>query len=222
MPVTYRADSTNTGVSSSATGAVSAEVQVGDIQIASIIATSSGTTITAAPSGWTLIRGNTPTGFRTFQYWKVRASGDTSSPAWTLSGNDGWGVDIWAGSGQHSTSPINVQNGAVNTSSNSLAVSVTPTVADCMLLMYGAVETGTGGQGRTWTQTAGMTERIDATFDTYYRCLADQALTGGSGTAQSRTATVTGSTANLSVHLVAIAPAPAATATGSFMPFFGF
>lgn len=222
----FRAFSPSTGVSANATGALSGTTQVGDIQLAFVLATLSSVTITTVPSGWSLVRALTPTGFKTWVYSRVRQAGDTTAPVWAMSASNGWSVDIWSGYGQDPTNPINVHNGNVATGTSAVSAAVTPTVADCMIVSHFGADTGTGGQGRTFTVSgsptpSGLTERVDVGADTFYRVVADDQLVGQSGVSVTRTGTVTGGTTPLAGLVVAIAPAPV-VATGSFMPFFGF
>lgn len=212
----YRAFQAAGGSSASAIGVVPAGVVDGDAEFAFILATASSTTITTAPTGWALVRELSPSGFKAWLYERTggRQSGDSNNPTWVLSGSTGWTCDIWVGPGIR-----NAENGAVNTGANALAVAVTPSVADATIITWRGADTGTGGEGRTWTVTGtptpvGLTERTDSNDSTAYRVVADDVLAGGSGVSTSRTCTITGAATPLAGFAIALAP-PVTVVTGS-------
>lgn len=192
--------------------------QVGDKMLAFILTTASAATITSVPAGWAQMMERSPSGFKLWLFHKNCASGENLAPVWGLSQSTGWLGDSWFGPAGDSP----VITGADNTGLSALAVSGVAPADGCTVVTYRAVDTGTAGQGRTWTVTgtptpSGQTERIDTGGTTAYRVLADEVLTATSGTSISRTGTVTGGATPISGIQILLPPVPAVANPSFFL-----
>lgn len=146
-----------------------AGILTGDILIAGVCL-EADTTVTAAPSGWTLIRTDatadtTQDGARLYSYWKLAGASEPSSYAWTFSGDAhcAGGITAWVGVDQ--TSPIDVHGGQTNNTAGATlctAPSVTTTVANGMLVTHHDFNpAATADITASQTRPTGMTERVD-------------------------------------------------------------
>jgi outer membrane protein assembly factor BamB len=161
----------------------------GDVLIA-VIAVRPHTVTITAPSGWSLVnRQNNSNGSQNALavYYKVAANSEPASYAWSFSSNTGSAGGILAFSGVDNTSPIDVNAGALTTTSTTSfqAPSVNTTVANTMLVIAHEFSSS-----ERWTAATGTTEVFDvaslavsdelgiATLGSY----RSQAAAGASGT----------------------------------------
>jgi hypothetical protein len=209
VAVQFRNISTATGTDATGEGTIPTGTVAGDLMIAFLCSVGSGTTISSAPSGWTLQEPDpNPADFSLWCYSRLWQSGDPN-PTWNFSTVGAWTVDVASYSGVDTTTPVNVDIGEQVAAANSIAVgAITPTADNCMLLAFGAVDAS--GAARTWTESGAMTERLEQTDNALHRVVAEELLSGGSGVGQTRTLTVTGSTQDIGGFLLAVAPAAAA------------
>lgn len=206
MAVTYGARSVTSGTDATAEGALPASPSAGDIHIAFVLHASSSATITTPASGWTELTTISPTDFSAHAYYRLWQSGDTTTPTWTWS-SGGWVVEIVRYGGVDTTTPVNIDLATKTTgTANTITLgSITPTVNDCMIV--GFANADASGSGRTYTQSGAMTERLDEVTSTHWHAVADEQLSGGSGTPVSRDFTIAGTAQDLAGWLIALAPA---------------
>lgn len=205
MAVAVQSSSTNTSTDTTPDGNRPTGTTDGDLLLAALFV-SQGATISAVPSGWTLIREDTSgTSARTALYWKI-ASSEPATWTWTISTSANAGVHVLRLDGHDPISPINQHSGQGNTSSTSVtAPAVTPSTNDCLLIGWFHV-----AANATFTAPASMSEVTDAVGGGSSRALesAQELLSGGSG-ASTGTRVATASTAGVNVgQLLAIAPPP--------------
>jgi hypothetical protein len=157
-------------------------VTVGNIALGGIVR--SAGTITAVPSGWTLVDEQT---FNTDDvlavYWRVTGAADPTSWAFTLSTTMRWACINLEFSGVNTTTPIDVSDTQANASSASVvAPSIDPNFLEDMLVYFG----GSASTG-TWTADGAMTEPASngekpaaalVTIGSAYQLLASGAATG--------------------------------------------
>jgi len=182
-----------------------AGVQANDVLLAGISAR--GNPNFVAPSGWTLVRLDI-SGFvmRQAVYYKVATASEPTSYTWTWSGAQAAAGGILAYTGADTVSPIDVQNGAVSSTSSGktiVAPSVTTTGAGDMLVGFFGVANNTSVAPPT-----NMTERFDVVSNagTYpVVCEASDQLLGAAGPTGDRTAT-SGTTGWSIGQLVALRP----------------
>jgi dihydrofolate reductase len=210
--VAFRALSTATGTDDSAEGTIPTGTTTEDFMVAFLTSASSTATVSTPASGWDLQEADpSPADFSTWCYSRRWQSGD-SNPTWTLSVAGGWTVDIVSYSGTDSTTPVNVDIGEQGAALQEIALGpVTPTVDDCMLVAFGAVDAA--GGARTWTEDGAMTERLDQMDNALHRVVAEELLSGGSGAGQTRTLTFSGSTQDVAGFLLALAPGAGGSTT---------
>lgn len=221
MAVAFRAISTGTGTDATGEGTIPVGTAAGDLMIAFVAHSASTATITGEPSGWTLQEADpNPADFSLWCYTRKWQSGDTN-PTWTFSAAGGWTVDIVSYSGVDTTTPVNADVGGQAAAVNAITLSVTPSVANCMLVAFGDVDAT--GTLRTWTEDGSMTERLEQLDNAMHRVVADELLSGGSGASQSRTLTFIGTAQDVGGFLLALAPsaAPAAVALTPAILTFG-
>lgn len=223
MAVAFR----SVGVSPGANGTTCVVVKpagltVGDLMIAHIVFASSG--VITDPGAWTDIRQDSIGGgtqIRAALFWKIATSGDVSASDFTFTGTfQGNRGAITAWTGHHGSSPINANNGQTNSGTTTItAPAITPSVADCVVLLFGGVtddETVSGYAIATdnpgsWTEAYDIntTQGDDVTVAMGY---ADRPETSSTGNG---TATNTGLSDTNVGQLVAIAPAGVFTETAS-------
>jgi hypothetical protein len=183
---------------------------VGDLVLAVVL--TSGRTVTAAPSGWTLVASRTGTiASNTYVYRRELGAGDPgTSYSWTLSANPYAGRIVYLRiTGHNSASPIDTSATGLDASSttNHVTPILTTTQVDCLLVR--TMTTPDGGQATTASSGNTGTKQYEVT--------ADQPLSvwsyawSGSG-AESAAATYTTS-ASRQYGYVSVAVAP--TAGGS-------
>jgi hypothetical protein len=181
---------------------------------------SSSATMTTPASGWDLVEADpNPADFSCLCYKRVKQSGD-SAPTWTWSAAGSWTVDIIAYYDQDATTPLDDtssnQGAAINTITST---SVTPTVANCILVWF-AMTDATGG-ARTWTQSGTPTERVDRMDNALHRCIAEE-LIASSGSGVTRDATVSGTAQDLGSFAVLVRPTTATiSSTTQFLMLMG-
>jgi hypothetical protein len=164
----------------SATTGTSAQVnkptntQEDDFMIAILVSTltsdADGSTMSSAPSGWTLEHDYTQnifgySGQHVYIYWKVAGASEPSSYTWTWTDSCGWAAQIATFRGVDTGSPIHAE-GSVNqeTSLSPMSPSVTTTVDNAMIWTYdmcdGAQIPFTGGApgGTTWIDRTEITD----------------------------------------------------------------
>jgi hypothetical protein len=152
MAVTFQSVQT-TAFASGTTVVITKPVSlaVGDLMIGSIFF--SNGSISGTPSGWSSIRsdGNPGTPINTALYYKVADSGDVAASdfTWTISISVDKAGSITRITGQDTVTPISNNNGSNidDTSTPSLAIGVTPTVANSLLLQYWYASSGTTAIG---------------------------------------------------------------------------
>lgn len=122
-----------------------APVQSGDVMIAHIVARNIGTVVTP-PAGWNLVRfHNTGASIVSGVYYKVATASEPASYSFAFEALKHATGGIVAYYGVNTSSPINANNGLVNTSLtvNLTAPSVTTTVANTKLLFFGGTTAST-------------------------------------------------------------------------------
>lgn len=205
MSATFNRVNPTTGTDASAEGDLTG-INDGEIMIAFLNHSSSSATISSGPADtWDLVEADpNPADFACLCYKRVKQSGD-SAPVWTWSASGNWTVDIIAFSGQDASTPLDdtssVQQAGVNTVTTT---SVTPAVADCVLVWWASTD-ATGG-ARTWTQSGTPTERLDQMDNAHHRCMATEVI-AGAGSGITRTATVSGSAQDIGAFAVLVRPA---------------
>jgi hypothetical protein len=122
-----------------------------------------GTTVTAVPSGWTLVgRADNGANVSIVTYWHAvsNASSEPASYSWTLSASQQFNGFMMVYSGLDNANPIDVEaNQATASGTSHAAPSVTTTVANGVLLTFHATAWCVA-----WTPPAGMTELLDFTW----------------------------------------------------------
>ncbi len=167
----WQSTTTNGSTGSTVTGNKPASVASGDLLIAVVHAKGDNVlSVSAVPSGWTLIHSGTITGGQvlTLSYWKIAGGSEPSTYAWTLTGATStyqWSAAISRITGTDQTTPINTKAIQSNASSTSVTCpTVTTTVADCLLMATGADD-----NGRQYSAPGTMIERwehrVNATYD---------------------------------------------------------
>ncbi|HTL31570.1 MAG TPA: hypothetical protein VL326_00520, partial [Kofleriaceae bacterium] len=163
-PITLRNVSTTktNGVASTTfTVAMPTGTVQGDVMIASISSTGTGTP-TAVPSGWTLVRSISGSGVGLFIYRKVAGAAEAGPYTWTLGAtaqSNAGGIESFYN--VDNANPVDVDASATASPSSTItAPSVTPTVSPSMLLTYHSY-----ASSNNWTPPGGMTEAIDVFSD---------------------------------------------------------
>lgn len=148
MAITVPSFSTTTWSSgSSVTGNKPSGLAVGDLMISHIVLERDDTNITAAPSGWTLIRSdlnNAPAGaggMLSALYYKYATSGDVAASnfTWTSDGSASRAIAILRIVGITEIGAITANAGDIsinNTSAPSFSITVTPNVEGNSLLLF--------------------------------------------------------------------------------------
>jgi len=162
-----------------------------------------------APSGWSLIGTRQQNSSSTHWYYEKLAGG--SEPAswdWTgyASATLEYGIVVVRGADQ--TTPRHTEHLLQNTdiTGTTVALSVTTSVADCLLVAFAGQDQTVGGN--TWSQ-ASMTERYDESLTAD---LTHCGYTETAATATTYNRTITASTAQrISGALIAVAPASGTT-----------
>jgi len=178
MAIVIESQSSNTVANSSSititkpSGVVSGNLMVmcGNFEI--------NTTVTP-PSGWTQITNNVHSSnqFRLLSYYKIAGGSEPADYTWSwTNGREATGL-IMRISGFNATTPIQTSNSAEsNTSvaSKSFACTVTPTVADSLIIMLLGGRNSIGGAGWHWsgqaiaTSNPTWTELYDSSFGAGY------------------------------------------------------
>jgi hypothetical protein len=193
-----------------------------DVMIASI-AVQPSTTVVTPPAGWTLIRQMNNASATTNSLYVYRRTATGAEPAsytWTPTGLSYAAGGIQTFSGVDTTTPIDVENGAVTASALTHATpSVTTTVANTML-----VTSHTFASSANWAPPAGMTEGFEAAALTVPNSNGQaiegnyviQAAAGATGV---KTATASANADRGNAHILALRPAPIPVTPGSFNAF---
>jgi hypothetical protein len=97
----YRAEATNSGTSTTATGNAPVGLVAGDFMIAQVIHDDPTSTVSVVPAGWSLIHTSAPganTGFVVRMYTKIATAADVTAGTWnwTLSNSERWRVIVAA------------------------------------------------------------------------------------------------------------------------------
>jgi type II secretory pathway pseudopilin PulG len=201
-------------------GLVAGDVMLAQLTVRNNICGAGGNT---PPAGWVLITTspvstngclNSGTTISQAVYYKVAGGSEPATYTWNFnSGRSTLGLAAF--SGVDNTSPINVANGQVNTSStNIVAPGITTTVANTMLVgLFGHAHAD------AINPPAGMTELYDVASGagpngaTSEAANATQAAVGATGP---RTATSTGNNDAVNIgHLVALRPASGGSGGGA-------
>jgi hypothetical protein len=186
-------------------------VQIGDLLIAHL---QTENTITSVPSGFntgpaTSIAGNL---FGALWY-KIADSGDAAASTFTFTsvGSGAKGGSMWRITGFNSSSPINTSDTSNDTSATITCGSVTPSVADCLFILFvgmrsdGAART-VSGYNMAIDNPAMWSEGYDAQWNSNARQIsAAYALRPQTSNTGACTATGTGSDPNTGI-VIAIAP----------------
>ncbi len=128
----------------------------GDVIIAQIVASQSGTSITA-PSGWHLIRSTAASaGLKVATYYKVATSSEPSTYRWAFGATETATGGIASFIGVSTTSPIDISSGRVNSGATALFYQITTTYPGDLVLAF----VGVAGNS-TVTPPSGFTETYD-------------------------------------------------------------
>ncbi|MDE3111880.1 MAG: glycosyltransferase [Chloroflexota bacterium] len=185
----------------------------GDVLIASIAVNRNGSSFTVAP-GWSTVRALTDNGTSISLgiYWKVASPGDAGgggSYTWKTNQNRYWSGAIRAYSGVDTTTPVDVENIASASSTNSFpAPSLTTTYQNELLVTSFAANTGAVN---AWTPPAAMSanERYDVeSTTTYVSSSGDDLLETAAGATGQQTATTSRPSATGLAHMLALRPTP--------------
>jgi hypothetical protein len=189
-----------------------AGVLSGDFMLAgiSINKSSSSDPAITAPSGWSLVR-SLPDGLvRTSVYRRTAGSSEPASYTWTISSAVRVAGGIAAYSGVNTTTPIQLENGAVegttDTTSHTTPTITTTGSATWLVSIFGD---RTGTTSSTWTPPSGATERVDVrttqgTSPNVSLSIHDQGpVTAGN---KAHTATASVSSKDAAMEIIAIQP----------------
>jgi len=163
----------------------------------------SGTTVNT-PAGWTQeLTQNQGTGPRLSIFRRVASSEPANyTVTWSGGSFDAAG-GIYAAQGSDTTTLVDASGSQGNASSASVtAPTITTTVADCLLLFFGAAQAGP-----TWTADGAMSERWDvqSSGGTKISSTCDDQTLGAAGATGTRTATISSGQNNIGA-LVALRP----------------
>lgn len=212
MAIAFRAtDSTDHG-NSSATITVNkpAGVVDDDHMFVQIVSSSSSSSMSTVPTGWTLLHSGANIDYHKWIYHKVAASEGASwdwvansatyfhSGIIVLSGTDGTAVDA------------TVQE---ESSSSTAAVTITTTNADSWLVAFTGSDVS--GAARNWSADGGMTEAFDDSTATERLICAGYYQSVTTVTNYTRTFTLTGNAQQL--HGFMVAAQPSAVAAGGIV-----
>lgn len=195
---TFRAASaTATGTGTSAVVAKPTGTADGDLLVATL-AYDGTITITAVPSGWTLVRTDTSGTFKLSTYYKV-ASSEPASWTWTLSNvlTAPWLAFACGWSGTQTVSPF--VTSSTNTGSGATATATAVSTATSNALIV-AVYARPGAFSAL--PPSGMVERVDAANGSNLGAALDSAVQGVAGTTGDQLSTLGGSGSWLA-HLMA-------------------
>jgi len=167
-------------------------------------------TVTTAPSGWTLIDSFQQTGGTQggnwYLYRKV-ASGQGASYQWTFSQTQNHWACIVTTRGADTTTPLNA-GGTINStlaSTTHAMTAITPTVANTLLLAFYSGRHGSATPS-AYTPPSGMTEYVD--FNNNYSGIGIASLDAPTAHASTGTKTATyGTSSDWGGVLVAVTPA---------------
>lgn len=145
MAVTFRSVGVSPGANSTSCVIVKpAGLSVGDLMIAQVVVHTLSGSITT-PGGWTLIRTNTDFvapnyWLKSNLFWKIADSDDVAAANFTFTVGTGCNRGaITAWTGHDPITPINADSGQTQTSTTVTAPTITPSVANCEILMFCAV-----------------------------------------------------------------------------------
>ena len=159
----------STSYLSTITFSVPAGTTTGDVMVAAITNTGSGT-MASTPSGWTLIRSVTlASGKGTLAaYYHAVKAGDPSSYTWTVPNTSSdCVVGVITFTGVDTNTPVDVSNSQPNPSSLlQAAPTITPSASTDFLLTIHSFASSpyssSGTYSGSWAPPSGMTERVDA------------------------------------------------------------
>jgi len=199
-----------------------AGLTVGDLMIAQTVfhSLAESPSIPSPPDGWTLIRQDRESSgdgyIRGALFWKIADADDVAADTFTFSNDlacsNRGAITAWTG--HDTTTPINASNGLSNAASTTVtSTGVTPTVANCVILMICGVADNntqsnyaiTTDNPASWTEAYDLLTTLgdDCALAMGYALRPETSATGNG------TATTSASDVNVG-QLVAIAPAVAA------------
>lgn len=211
MAIAFQTESHSTVVSTTTTVTKPTGTVDGDLLIVTL-----GTrtdTVTGVPSGWTLIDSldtNPGSNILMYTYWKIAAS-EGASWDWTWSGANN--SKLWSClrfDGTSSVTPINAHAiaGINDDATPSWANTITPSVADCMLVMSIYTRDASAGATSAYaiaTDNPTWTERSEAFNSIHGMAVATGPRSQTTATGNS-SATLDGATPDSICNLIAIAP----------------
>lgn len=160
----YAANAANSGSSTTMTGNKPSGAVENDLCVAFLFAGDSAASISAAPSGWTLLEtdpGGAGSDMSAWMYWKKLGAGEGASWDWTLAATSVWHTVVVNVILANLTAPIADSNVVEeNAVDNSLAItSAVLDVEGALVIACGVVDAT--GVARTWTNAADI-EAYDA------------------------------------------------------------
>ncbi len=214
MAVAFRASASFSTTSS--TGTLTDPGTTGDFLIAHICSDTEGATLTLPDGTWTLLFTDQLSfdGEDSWVAWKQSSAGGSGSLTFgNGTGGAGFAGIVRAYSGVASSSAINASDHSlVSTGTSSpgtvTAPSISPTVANCMLVWMANIDANTDASGDTWTAPSLFGNLASAGDGLFAQCAsADELIssTGATGTIPG-TFTLLGATFGYAAYTVALAP----------------
>jgi hypothetical protein len=208
-PVSNASGSGTSGTASVTRGTVSD----GDLMFLYLLC-SDPTATPTDPAGWTRVGTNqsdtTATADCVAALYRRVASGEPASYSITLAiGTAGWSLLHLAFSGQDATTPLNASNQSGDTAlSTHVTASITPTVANCLIVSFFGLDGAVASPNPYWTPTAPAAELVEVTggSDTHQGVNTEQQTTAAAVTHTD----VGGDTDAAAMYIIAIAPSTAA------------